>query len=72
MNRTSMMYNLAVKLFADVNSQIVFLQGIVMLYDNEYSLIIDIYFYATLSTQTSSACAPKTILDTLSDILDKC
>jgi hypothetical protein len=41
-------------------------------YDNEYSSIIDIYFYATLSTQTSSACAPKTFLDTLSDVLDKC
>jgi hypothetical protein len=42
------------------------------LYDNKYSLIIDIYFYATLSTQTSSACNPKTFLDTLSVILDKC
>jgi hypothetical protein len=41
-------------------------------YDNKYSSIIDIYFYATFSTQTSSACAPKTFLDTLSDVLDKC
>jgi hypothetical protein len=72
MNRTSTTYNLVAKIFADVNSQIVFLQGIVMLYDNKYSLIIDVYFYATLSTQTSSDCAPKTFLDTLSDILDKC
>jgi hypothetical protein len=42
------------------------------LYNNEYSSIIDTYFYATLSTQTSSDCTPKTFLDTLSDILDKC
>jgi hypothetical protein len=43
-----------------------------ILYDNKYSFIIDIYFYATFSTQTSSACTPKTFLDTLSDVLDKC
>ncbi len=43
-----------------------------IIYNNEYSSIIDKYFYATLYTQTSSACAPKTFLDTLSDILDKC
>jgi hypothetical protein len=48
----------------------IMLYGIV-LYNNEYSSIIDIYFYATLSTQTSSAYAPKTFLDTLSDVLDK-
>ncbi len=41
-------------------------------YDNEYSSIINIYFYKTFSTQTSSACALKHFLDTLSDILDKC
>jgi hypothetical protein len=42
------------------------------LYDDEYSLIIDIYFYEILSTQTLSACTPKTFLDTLSNVLDKC
>ncbi len=42
------------------------------LYDNKYSSIINIYFYETFSTQTSSACALKHFLDTLSDILDKC
>jgi len=42
------------------------------IYDNKYSLIIDIYFYEILSTQTLSACTPKTFLDTLSDVLDKC
>jgi len=31
----------------------------IILYDNKYSSIIDIYFCATLSTQTSNACAPK-------------
>jgi len=41
------------------------------IYNNEYSLIINIYFNEILSTQTSSACTPKTFLDTLSDILDK-
>ncbi len=45
---------------------------LVHLYDNEYYSIIDIYFYETFSTQTSSACALKTFLDTLSDVLDKC
>jgi hypothetical protein len=33
--------------------------------------IINIYFYET-STQTSNACAPSHLLDTLFDILDKC
>jgi hypothetical protein len=42
------------------------------LYENKYSLIIDINFYETFSTQTSSACAPTHLLDTLSDVLDKC
>jgi hypothetical protein len=42
------------------------------LYDNEYSSIINIYFYETFSTQTSSACALSHLLDTLSDVLDKC
>ncbi len=41
------------------------------MYNNEYSSIIDVYFYATLSTQTLSACTPKTFLDALSDILGK-
>ncbi len=41
-------------------------------YDNEYSSIIDIYFYETFSTQTSSACTLSYHLDTLSDVLDKC
>jgi len=45
---------------------------LVTLYDNEYTLIIDIYFYETFFTQTSSACALYQLLDTLSDILDKC
>jgi len=43
-----------------------------IVYDNEYSSIIDIYFYKTVSTQTSSACALYHILDTLFDVLDKC
>jgi hypothetical protein len=42
------------------------------LYDNEYALIIDIYFYEYfLWSQSLSTCASN-ILDTLSDILDKC
>jgi hypothetical protein len=41
-------------------------------YDNEYSLIIDLYFDETFFTQTSSACALYNLLDTLSNILDKC
>jgi hypothetical protein len=45
---------------------------LIIIYDNEYSSIINIYFYATFSTQISSACAPETFLDTLSHILDKC
>jgi hypothetical protein len=42
------------------------------IYNNEYTLIIDIYFYETFSTRTSSISILKTFLDTLSDILDKC
>ncbi len=42
------------------------------IYNNEYSSIIDICFYETFSTQTSSACALSHPLDTLFDILDKC
>jgi hypothetical protein len=43
-----------------------------LLYDNEYALIIDIYFYETFSTFNLRAFALQNILDTLSDILDKC
>jgi hypothetical protein len=43
-----------------------------IIYDNKYSLIINICFYETFSTQTSSACAPSHLLDTLSNILGKC
>ncbi len=43
-----------------------------LLYDNEYALIINIYFYEYFpQSQTLSACAPNN-LDTLSDVLDKC
>jgi hypothetical protein len=42
------------------------------LYDNEYSSIINIYLYETFSTQTSSVCTLSHLLDTLSDVLDKC
>jgi hypothetical protein len=42
------------------------------LYDNEYSSNINIHLYETFSTQTSLACALSHLLDTLSDILDKC
>ncbi len=35
------------------------------IYNNEYSLIINIYFQ-----ETSSACTSSHLLDTLSDILD--
>jgi hypothetical protein len=42
------------------------------IYDNEYTSIIDIYFYETFSIRTSSISILKTFLDTLSDILDKC
>jgi hypothetical protein len=52
--------------------QVSFIDKIMKLYDNKYSLIIDIYFYETFSTQTSSACTLKHFLDTLSNILDKC
>ncbi len=42
------------------------------LYDNEYALIIYINFYEYfLWSQSLSACASN-ILDTLSDVLDKC
>jgi hypothetical protein len=43
-----------------------------IIYHNEYSFIINIYFYKTFSTQTSSDCTLYHLLDTLSDILDKC
>ncbi len=42
------------------------------LYVNKYSSIIYIYFHETFSTQTSSAWALSHLLDTLSNILDKC
>jgi len=43
-----------------------------VIYDNEYASIIDIYFYEYFHwSQTFSACASNN-LDTLSDILDKC
>ncbi len=43
-----------------------------LLYDNEYASIINIYFYEYFSqSQTLSAWASNN-LDTLSDILDKC
>jgi hypothetical protein len=42
------------------------------IYDNEYALIIDIYFYEYFpQSQTLSNCASNN-LDTLSGILDKC
>jgi hypothetical protein len=40
------------------------------LYNNEYTSIIDIYFYETFSTFHPRALALQNILDTLSDILD--
>ncbi len=43
-----------------------------IVYDNKYTSIIDIYFYETFPTRTSSISILKTFLDTLSDILDKC
>jgi hypothetical protein len=45
---------------------------IVYLYDNEYTSIIDIYFYEYFHWFKSWALALQNILDTLSDILDKC
>ncbi len=44
------------------------LKGVAHIYDNEYTLIIDIYFYEYFHW----ALALQNILDTLSDILDKC
>ncbi len=41
-----------------------------IVYDNEYTSIIDIYFYETFSTL--NPLRSKTFLDTLSDVLDKC
>jgi hypothetical protein len=42
------------------------------LYDNEYASIIDIHFYEYFHwSQSFSACAPN-LLDTLSNVLDKC
>ncbi len=43
-----------------------------LIYDNKYTSIIDIYFYETFSTFNPWALALLNILDTLSDILDKC
>ncbi len=46
--------------------------NMIELYDNEYTSIIDIYFYEYFHwSQTLSARATN-ILDTLSNILDKC
>jgi hypothetical protein len=42
------------------------------LYDNEYTSIINIYFYETFSTRTMSISILKTFLHTLSDIIDNC
>jgi hypothetical protein len=42
------------------------------LYDNEYSSNINIHLYETFSVQTLRACALSHLLDTLSDVLDKC
>jgi hypothetical protein len=41
-------------------------------YDNEYTSIIDIYFYEYFHWFKSWALALQNILDTLSDVLDKC
>ncbi len=41
-----------------------------LLYDKEYTSIIDIYFYESLSTL--ERLRSKTFRDTLSDILNKC
>ncbi len=45
---------------------------VILIYDKEYASIINIYFHEYfLWSQTLSTCASN-ILDTLSDILDKC
>ncbi len=45
---------------------------LIILYDNEYASIIDIYFYEYFSLfLILNACIPN-LLDILSDILDKC
>ena len=43
-----------------------------MIYDNEYTLIIDIYFYEFFLPLKPRAIMLQNIWDTLSDILDKC
>jgi hypothetical protein len=43
-----------------------------LVYDNEYTSIIDIYFCETFSTFNPRALVLQNILDTLSDVLDKC
>ncbi len=45
---------------------------IMHIYDNEYTLIINIYFYETFNTFNPRALVLQKILDTLSDVLDKC
>jgi hypothetical protein len=42
------------------------------LYDNEYASIIDIYFYEYFLWSQSLSTYTSNILDTLSEILDKC
>ncbi len=44
----------------------------VLIYDNEYALIIDIYFYEYFFQSQTLKRLRFNILDTLSDILDKC
>ena len=43
-----------------------------IVYDNEYTSISDIYFYEYFHWFKSWALALQNILDTLSDVLDKC
>ncbi len=43
-----------------------------ILYDNEYTSIIDIYVYEYFHWLKSWALVLQNILDTLSDVLDKC
>ncbi len=43
-----------------------------MIYDNKYTLIIDIYFYEFFLPLKPRAITLQNIWDTLSDILDKC
>jgi hypothetical protein len=43
-----------------------------LLYDNEYTSIIDIYFYEYISLISNFKRLRFNILDTLSDVLDKC